>query len=489
MAYEPVDGRLLMLAIDDHLLPFKRNLCYYLSKPRVRKEPVLSPNRDNPSAPDHLVSNFYGTVIHDEGRFRMWYYGKREPGQEVMVCYAESDDGLDWTRPNLGQRLVNGSRDNNAFDLPGSPIYGATVIKDEDDPDPQRRYKMVCTWQQERGAAADKRGRPTSTLQTATSPDGIRWTTRRDWPIDVFSEHGCFFKYNGLYIVHGQGLFKSEGGASSGRQGYVWVSTDFEEWLQGWADGFLLPEPADPAKRGSREHYDQVHVGVGAASFGNVQVGLYGLWHNMTSPTSTVGGTTCDFGLVISNDGIHFREPVKGHVYISRHESPSTPVEGKDYPTILIQYNGILNVGDETRIYHGRWRNADIESWDYSGETALATLPRDRWGALGLFPDESEGWVWSAPVTLPQGGCHVSLNADRAQQMRVEVSDDRFNLLPEYSDGQSGVPEAGDGLDSTVSWPGGNLAALGGRAIRFRTHLNRGDGGEPRLYAINVRST
>ena len=51
-------------------------------------------------------------------------------------------------------------------------------------------------------------------------------------------------------------------------------------------------------------------------------------------------------------------------------------------------------------------------------------------GALGLFPDESDGWVWSAPVTLPQGGCDISLNADLSQQMRVEVSDEQFNLIP-----------------------------------------------------------
>ena len=50
----------------------------------------------------------------------------------------------------------------------------------------------------------------------------------------------------------------------------------------------------------------------------------------------------------------------KGHVYIGGHDSPVTPAPGKDYPTILCQGHGILNVGDETRIYHGRWRNAGL---------------------------------------------------------------------------------------------------------------------------------
>src|SRR5438477_9917863 len=55
----------LLLAIDDDLLPVKSNLCYYLSKPQVRKEPVLTPSVDNPKAPDHIAAFFYGTVLKE----------------------------------------------------------------------------------------------------------------------------------------------------------------------------------------------------------------------------------------------------------------------------------------------------------------------------------------------------------------------------------------------------------------------------------------
>jgi hypothetical protein len=39
-------------------------------------------------------------------------------------------------------------------------------------------------------------------------------------------------------------------------------------------------------------------------------------------------------------------------------DSPVTPLPDRTCPTILCQANGILNVSKETRIYHGRWRNA-----------------------------------------------------------------------------------------------------------------------------------
>lgn len=154
---------------------------------------------------------------------------------------------------------------------------------------------------------------------------------------------------------------------------------------------------------------------------------------------------------------------------------------------MLTQANGILNVGDETRIYHGRWYNTGNDEANYYGEVALATLPRDRWGALGLYPNATEGSVWSTPVVLPAGGCELLLNADGARGMRVEVGDRRFSLLPAFSGANSGRCDAAGGLDCPVRWPGGGLGGLCG-TVRFRLHVNRLRGQpEPRLYAVTLK--
>jgi hypothetical protein len=486
-----VDGQSVLLAIDDRSLPLKHNLCLYLTRPTVRKEPVLAPSRENPLAPDYLAAHFYGTVLRDGGKFRMWYYAVSygESKSDLLqgpVCYAESDDGIQWTKPILNQVEFKGTTQNNAIRLPQQRIEGVNVIKDPDDADAKRRYKMIYN---------PHNGR-TFTIQTATSPDGIHWTTPASEPKDEFFEQSGFFKHNGLYLVHGQSVGLGEGGGDGrGRQGYARISTDFDHWLDATAEAFTLSEPRDPADRGSTKPYDQVHLGVGGASFGNVVVGLYGLWHNSPgdssrkTPNSWFGfeKTSGDLGLVVSNDGIHFREPVKGFVYISRADSPVAADDGKTFPTILIQASGILNVGDQTRIYHGRWRNAAYGD-DYWGEVALATIGRDRWGALGLFPEESEGQVWSAPIRLPRDGCQVFLNADGADAMRMEIADDRFQPLAQFSGANSGTAGKGAGLDCPVAWPTGDLASLGGKTVRLRIHLKRKDGAEPRLYAVYLRA-
>jgi hypothetical protein len=499
------EGRALLLAIDDQLLPLRDNVVEHLSKPKQRKEPVLSPSSDDPLAPDQVGAHFYGAVIRDNGRFRMWYYavGLKGPGDARLadlkqvsqgpVCYAESDDGLTWTKPVLNQIEFKGSRKNNAVALPDKLIEGVHVIKEDDEPDATRRYKMVY----------NTHNGKTWVFRTATSADGVRWQAAPEFALKEFLETAGLYKFNDTYFVHGQRLAFSEGGNRGGRQGRGVLSPDFNQWLPGDTQGFNLPEPADPAARGQTKPYDQVHLGVGAASFGSVCVGLYGIWHNAPGDESSqkvwgwfgYGRISCDLGLVISNDGMRFREPVKGHVFISRFDAPATPVPGKDYPTILAQSgNGILNVGDETRIYFGRWRNADYGQ-GYLGEIALATLPRDRWGAVGLFPAgphggeiPSQGFIWSAPVRLPDSGCTILLNADHASLMDIEISDDRFGLLPTYAGAQAGRVTVSGGLDCPVAWSA-DLAALAGRTVRFKINLRRGaDGSDPRLFAVTLQA-
>jgi hypothetical protein len=492
----------VLLAIDDVSLPLRRNLCVYLSKPTVRPEPVLVPERGDPTAPDHYAAFFYGTVLNDGAKFRMWYYGlHRDEAEspnpmigrtrEGPICYAESDDGIHWVKPQLGQWMVYNQGRNNGLAFPeylhaaDRATEGANLIKEDDDPDPQRRYKMVYE------SFTETRSWPT--MRTATSPDGLHWQSGPDHVIEDWIEQSSFYRHNGLYYVHGQMGPKGEGGTPHGRQGFAVVSPDFVHWLPEIGEGFLLPEPADPAGRGGRKPYDQVHLGVGAASFGNVCVGLYCIWHNRPHPDGREwdwfgqGSTAGDFGLLVSNDGLYFREPVKGHVLMHRSDSPAPMLPGSSkQETILTQANGILNVGDETRIYHGRWANTEQINDSYS-EIALATLPRDRWGALGLFPDQAEGTVWSCPVTLPADGCQVVLNADHADDMRVEISDERFSLLPGFSGATSGTTAIASGLDCPAVWPAGSLAHLAGQTVRFRVQVKRQGASEPRLYAIYLR--
>src|SRR5271157_595209 len=59
----------------------------------------------------------YPTVIKDRNVYRLYYRGLPVPAPdgsaEAVVAYAESKDGLVWTKPDLGLFKVMGTRHNN----------------------------------------------------------------------------------------------------------------------------------------------------------------------------------------------------------------------------------------------------------------------------------------------------------------------------------------------------------------------------------------
>lgn len=507
----------LMLAIDDQSLPFRKHVGLYLSKPAVRPEPVLKPSDFESNAPDNLAAHFYGTVLHDAGKFRMWYYachwGKNpdwspsmaqqlakpnaDPLFQGPLCYAESDDGITWIKPALGHVLFKGSRQNNALDLPHSVVSGAIVIKDDEEPDPARRYKMTYQFFPNFSSPVIGEYGTQPSVALAVSPDGLKWKVIGIPFVNQFVEPSSFVKHAGQYVIHYQaagnmGGYFAEGGTPSGRTGVARITNDFAKWPDFLAESFALAEPEDRTIRGLSGAYDQVHLGVGAASFGNVCVGLYGLWHNAEFHKK-FDQISCDFGLLISNDGVRFREPVKGHRFLRRDESLATAVPGHQFNTILCQANGILNVGDETRIYHGRWRNANGHSGEdllkyYSGEVGLATLPRDRWGAFGLDPNTETGSITSSVIELTREDAQLTLNAEGTQAIRVDLLDEHFQPIPNYSGDNAGVVQGTGGLSCEVKWPNVPLDAINRQRVRIQVQLTRQTGTSPQLFAMNLKS-
>lgn len=501
----------LLLAIDNVSLPLRRNLTLHITKPHVHAEPVLRPQRGDTTKPDHLAALFYGSVLHVDSKFRMWYSPVGEGPDPAIpedqldsvpyldaaltrgpVCYAESEDGIHWERPNLGQFSYRGNKEHNGLDMGFDTIAGAAIIRDERDPDPARRYKAIFSYYVYVGETC-------ATLGGATSPDGIHWTPG---PLDPlkheFFEATGFHRHGDMYVAIGQkgGDYDSENATPSSRQGRAHVSYDFDSWTGAQGEALLLPEPRDPALRSTYGEYDQVHVGIGTANYHNVTVGLFGLWHNGPD----FRNVTCDLGLAISNDGLHFRQVVQGMPYIHHQDSPIHDFNTALPQRILTQGNGILNVGDRTLIYHGRWTSGGLiggpcektgsyelhtEHFDeYYSEIALAEIERDRWGSLGLFPDANEGHVWTAPLRLPEdmSNFQLSLNATGAAGLKVSIAQENLQPIDSFSGGQC---LGGDGLDSIVSWPG-DLAELAGQSVRFRVDFTREGDLEPRLFAMNV---
>jgi len=164
-----------------------------------------SPNRGRPvigtgdvGTGDYL-NTFTASVIIDDSYdhdrnpdtppirgYRMWYTGQQDDASTSYPCrvyYAWSSDGFSWTKldnsipPDSNTTSTNGrvSRGTNDVTIGDSvAIYSPSVIKDADEPDPNKRYKM---WYQGQGAVTRGYNVPGwGRIFLATSPDGYTWT-------------------------------------------------------------------------------------------------------------------------------------------------------------------------------------------------------------------------------------------------------------------------------------------------------------------------
>jgi hypothetical protein len=129
--------------------------------PAVRRETVIRADRPW----EQLMISFFLTVREEGGVLRMWYIC-RDKENQPNVAYAESRDGVAWTKPDLGIVDYRGSKANN---LVGLRRLEGVVFQDPNAPAAER-YTYVTTAKPPRDAAG-----PTG-LFRFHSPDGLRWT-------------------------------------------------------------------------------------------------------------------------------------------------------------------------------------------------------------------------------------------------------------------------------------------------------------------------
>ena len=161
------------LFVDDFLIDRSDLTPVYHDAVKFDGNPVLKPEarweRDG-AGPAACPKS--GGVWYDakEKLFKMWY----EAGWLDQMCYAYSHDGIEWIRPDLGDktnRILKYERRPNGicnFDPPESPMYlrpdSTTFWIDDNDPDTSRRYKMFL-----RNPGGFMPG------IIGSSPDGIHW--------------------------------------------------------------------------------------------------------------------------------------------------------------------------------------------------------------------------------------------------------------------------------------------------------------------------
>lgn len=467
----PTDNTIVYFAFDDHSIPWRYNTKVTLVQ--ADKHPANPVVRRGPAgSPDFGHAILYGSVIHVNGKFRMWYLGMSEqelkagqaPGWWRPMCYAESDDGVHWTKPDLGLYEFNGNKHNNIC-LIESELYSLTrvndfltVIYEPHEPDLARRYKSVyiahVPFEEVKGGRSkigpnEKRW---GAFVAATSADGLSWKVVGDRPMNASGERfevSGLYRFGDFYYATGQLISPwtwQPDGRDVGRVMLTYRSPDFNHWSRATALGFARPGQtlAQPAEG------QQTHMGAGMWNRGNALVGLYGMWQDgpkeRPKGSSHLHGMRVDLGLIVSTDGIHFREPVPGFKTIARGK------EGEWDSISLLQGHAFANVGDKTYLWYSHWDN---ESQFRNQEIGLATLRRDGFGYLSRKIAEQDGQCITTNIPAADQGYNLRVNVEGVSKetpLTVELVDKLGRPLPGFS-GKDAALITEPGVACEVIWP------------------------------------
>ena len=205
-------------------------------------------------------------------------------------------------------------------------------------------------------------------IMASFSPDGLHWTEGPNNPILKHNaiEPTGLIKHGGRYLLNGQG-----GNVGTKRALVTFVSYDFDHWSDAVALGFRRDQEPHRLLAGCHAG-EQVHLGAGLWDRGNVVLGVYGMWHGESNDRRFV---SMDLGLLVSNDGLHFSEPIPDFRFIPGYEIDRS--DDFAFPC-LEQGQGFANVGDESLIWYANWRGGDLN---------VARFPRDRMGYFEVVPD------------------------------------------------------------------------------------------------------
>lgn len=124
-------------------------------------------------------SGAYVSIVNDGKKFRMYYrgVGEQKGAMGQVTCYAESNDGVHWVKPNLRLFQLKGTYDNNVV-MTGNvqqSTHNFSVLYDNNPGVPaSERFKAV-------GGVASSPKRLKRGLYRYVSADGIHWNSYTDF--------------------------------------------------------------------------------------------------------------------------------------------------------------------------------------------------------------------------------------------------------------------------------------------------------------------
>ncbi len=428
----------------------------------------------------------YHSIFKDGNIYRMYYKAwqiktdkTRTLTPSIFCCYAESDDGIHWRKPELGLYDFQGSKANNIVFISG--MMGGVdadgghpaVFKDENpNVSADALYKAILRANKTRGLFAFK------------SPDGIHWTPMSQEPIitdGAFDSQNLAFWDNELGEYRAYWRYFDEGTEASPYQGIRGIRTakskDFINWYD-QADLIYIDSQKEQLYTNQiKPYYRAPHLLIGfptryidrgwSESMETLPERQHREWRSSIS--ERYGSALTEGLLMTSRDGITFNRWDEAFLRPGI-ERVGTWNYGQQYIawSVVETKSALEGAPKELSLYavENYWTGTSSDLRRY-------TLRID--GFVSVNAPMSGGELLTKPLTFKGNKLFLNFSSSAAGGIQVEIQDKNGKPLPGFTLEDS-PPLFGDSIERIVTWKDGkDLSSLEGKTVRLRFLIKDAD--------------
>lgn len=440
-----------------------------------------------------LGCGYPARVFEDNGKYKMYYGAYTHANPSRSFSYAESTDGLHWTKPNLGLTEIHGNKNNNVlFNAKGNTMPEIAMVFCDDHDVPQRRYKLFMGMRHRPDFDPALDG-----LYAYVSEDGFRFEKVRR-VLTRFIDNPVVPSWDpriGKYVIFTRAFnYEDDNQRQVGR-----IVTD--NLLRPWP---LKPDSPNKRERVNTEDIDVVlkadpeidpnsdlyyNNGIVYPWAQNVYLMFITPFRHFSATRqpwfqTRTPGVWEDFGLIetqlaVSRDGIHWDRPARVPYFPTGFSD-----EWDRWTTIAGA--GMIRVGNYIYQYYNSGglthdsavvRPEHAELIETKGRIFALRQRLD--GFMSADTDHQGGWLMTPPLRFT--GKHLRLNIDTGAigTAFVEICDLNDQPIPGFTL-QEAEEVGGNYIDQKVYWSGNtDVSSLAGQPVRLYFKLNRA-----KLYAF-----
>ncbi len=408
----------------------------------------------------------YATIIKDEDVYRLYYRGLPEAGKDgssgETTCYAESEDGINWTKPDLGIHEISGTRENNVIMADVAPITHnfSPFLDTREGINPKHKYKALG-------------GTKNSGLIACVSEDGIHWSTLQKEP--VFTE-GVFDSQNVSFWSEEEQLYLCyfRTWTKVGYSGFRTVSRTTSKDFINWSDPVKMDFGDTPAEHlytnQTAPYYRAPHIYVAIAARFMPQRQVLTEEQALQLNVNPKYFNDCSDAVLMTSRGgnIYNRTFMDG--FIRPGIGLQNWVSRSNYPALNVVQTGPA----EMSVYLNQ---------DYAQPTShLHRYIMRIDGFISLNASYEGGEVTTKPFRFTGDTLMLNFSTSAAGFIKVEMLDIEGKSLKGF-EMKNATELIGNEIEKAVSWQGNpDLMKLAGQAVRLRIVMKDAD-----LYSLRFK--